>query len=222
MSRSCWIPCYALHGAAAWRCRSRFRVRNGPDVDLYCFSGEMRQLFANLIGNAIDAMAPGRASVAVFPPVSFVGGRHTRYSIVCRGQWLRHDRGHAAADFRAIFYHQGNDGNGAWLVGERRDHRQAQRHGAGGQPCGGSADGKQSGTVFMLFFPEDGIGIPPLSSPTAVTQTVKRGFSSWNQEAGASSISARQRRDGKSWGGCYHPPVKQLPAMNTFPAFAAP
>src|ERR1700684_364601 len=31
----------------------------GPDVDLYCFSGELRQVFANLIGNAIDAMGQG-------------------------------------------------------------------------------------------------------------------------------------------------------------------
>ena len=48
-----------VHGAAAWRCRSRFLARCGPDVDLYCFSGELRQVFANLIGNAIDAMAQG-------------------------------------------------------------------------------------------------------------------------------------------------------------------
>jgi signal transduction histidine kinase len=27
--------------------------------------------------------------------------------------------------------------------------------------------GKRSGTVFMLFFPEDGIGVPPLNSPVA-------------------------------------------------------
>ncbi len=31
----------------------------GPNADLYCFSGELRQLFANLIGNAIDAMSQG-------------------------------------------------------------------------------------------------------------------------------------------------------------------
>ena len=30
-----------------------------PDVELFCFVGEMRQLFANLIGNALDAMTPG-------------------------------------------------------------------------------------------------------------------------------------------------------------------
>ncbi len=30
-----------------------------PDVELFCFAGELRQLFANLIGNALDAMMPG-------------------------------------------------------------------------------------------------------------------------------------------------------------------
>jgi signal transduction histidine kinase len=30
-----------------------------PDVELFCFAGELRQLFANLIGNALDAMTPG-------------------------------------------------------------------------------------------------------------------------------------------------------------------
>ncbi|WP_158749248.1 PAS domain-containing sensor histidine kinase [Acidobacterium sp. S8] len=29
------------------------------DAELFCFAGELRQLFANLIGNALDAMAPG-------------------------------------------------------------------------------------------------------------------------------------------------------------------
>jgi signal transduction histidine kinase len=33
--------------------------RYAPDVQLFCFAGELRQLFANLIGNAIDAMTPG-------------------------------------------------------------------------------------------------------------------------------------------------------------------
>jgi len=29
------------------------------EVELFCFAGELRQLFANLIGNALDAMTPG-------------------------------------------------------------------------------------------------------------------------------------------------------------------
>jgi hypothetical protein len=33
-----------------------------------------------------------------------------------------------------------------------------------------AANGKHSGTVFMLFFPEDGIGSAPLPAPVNTTQ----------------------------------------------------
>jgi signal transduction histidine kinase len=33
------------------------------------------------------------------------------------------------------------------------------------------ANGRQSGTVFMIFFPEDGIGSPPVPAPAATTQS---------------------------------------------------
>ena len=112
----------------------------GPDVDLYCFSGELRQLFANLIGNAIDAMANGGHLWLAVAPIPFLGGRHTRDSAICRGQRLRHDAGNAATDFRAVFYHQGNHRYRPGPVGEQRDYRQAQRHGAGRQPSGRSGE----------------------------------------------------------------------------------
>jgi signal transduction histidine kinase len=36
----------------------------------------------------------------------------------------------------------------------------------------GAADGRKSGTVFMVFFPENGIGVPPMAAPAAATQGV--------------------------------------------------
>jgi nitrogen-specific signal transduction histidine kinase len=30
-----------------------------PSMDLFCFAGELRQVFANLVGNAIDATSDG-------------------------------------------------------------------------------------------------------------------------------------------------------------------
>jgi signal transduction histidine kinase len=36
----------------------------------------------------------------------------------------------------------------------------------------GAADGRPSGTVFMLFFPENGIGTPLVAAPAAATQSV--------------------------------------------------
>ena len=72
--------------------------------------------------------------MAVGSTLAFVGRRHARYSLVRCRQWLRHDAGHASADFRTVFYYQGNDRHWSRLVGEQRDHRQAQCHGAGRQP----------------------------------------------------------------------------------------
>ncbi len=148
-----------LYGAAACALQIEVSRQCGPDVDLYCFSGELRQLFANLIGNAIDAMGQGGHLWLIGPPLAFVGGRHTRYSVVRCRQWLRHDAGNAPADFRTVFYYQGNDRHRPWPVGEQRDYRQAQCHGAGCQPSGRSGEREAAGTVFMLFFPEGGIGV---------------------------------------------------------------
>jgi signal transduction histidine kinase len=35
-----------------------------------------------------------------------------------------------------------------------------------------AVDGRRSGTVFMVFFPENGIGVPPIAAPAAATQAV--------------------------------------------------
>jgi PAS domain S-box-containing protein len=37
----------------------------GLDAELFCFAGELRQLFANLIGNALDAMMPGPGKLSL-------------------------------------------------------------------------------------------------------------------------------------------------------------
>ena len=48
--------------------------------------------------------------------------------------------------------------------------RQAQGHGPGGQPSGGRGEREDIGTVFMLFFPEGGIGAAPMAASIAATQ----------------------------------------------------
>ncbi len=94
-----------------------------------------------------------RASVAVCPPIPFLGGRNTGGSIVCGGQRLRHDAGNAAADFRAVFYHQGNNRHGPWHVGERRNSRQASCHGASRQPRGRRGKRKALRNCVHALFP---------------------------------------------------------------------
>ena len=48
-----------LHQGRVTALRVEVMRRYEPDVSLHCFTGELRQLFANLIGNALDAMMPG-------------------------------------------------------------------------------------------------------------------------------------------------------------------
>jgi PAS domain S-box-containing protein len=143
---------------------------SGPDVDLYCFSGELRQVFANLIGNAIDAMGQGgRLWLIVRRSRSWVNGTPgIRLFVADNGC------GMTEATRRRIFEpffttkETTGTGLGLWVSSEiiaKHNATVRVRSRAAEAAAGG-------GTVFMLFFPEDGIGIPPLSSPTAITQTV--------------------------------------------------
>jgi PAS domain S-box-containing protein len=142
--------------------------KQGPDVDLYCFSGELRQLFANLIGNSIDALSPGgHLWLSVRRSRSWVDGT-PGFRLVVADNGCGMNRATRLRIFEPFFTTKETTGTGLglWVSGEiiakhNATVRVASRPGA----CG-----KQSGTVFMLFFPEGGIGIPPLTSAAATTQ----------------------------------------------------
>jgi signal transduction histidine kinase len=61
-------------------------------------------------------------------------------------------------------------GLGLWVSGEIISKHNATVRVVSRPACAG--EGKQSGSVFMLFFPENGIGTPPVPVPAAATQTV--------------------------------------------------
>src|SRR3984885_7844530 len=144
---------------------------SGPDVDLFCFSGELRQVFANLIGNAIDAMAQGgHLWLSVRRSRSWVTGTPgIRLFVSDNGC------GMTAATRRRIFEpffttkESTGTGLGLWVSGEiLAKHRATVRVAS---RAAEDANGRGSGTVFMLFFPEDGIGAPPVPAPAETTQT---------------------------------------------------
>jgi PAS domain S-box-containing protein len=142
----------------------------GPDVELYCFSGELRQIFANLIGNAVDAMATGgRLSLSVRRSRSWVDGAPgIRLFVADNGC------GMTAATRQRIFEpffttkETTGTGLGLWVSGEIIFKHNATVRVVSRTAC----DGRPSGTVFMLFFPENGIGTPPVPDPAAATQSV--------------------------------------------------
>ncbi len=123
------------------------------DVGLFCFSGEMRQLFANLIGNAFDAMPShgGRLVVEARRSRSWSDPSVEGVRVVVADTGC----GMTAATRRRIFEpffttkEATGTGLGLWVSAEiiakhrgrvRVRSRSAQEHG-------------KSGTVFMVFLP---------------------------------------------------------------------
>jgi signal transduction histidine kinase len=146
-------------------------LRVGPDLDLYCFSGEMRQLLANLIGNAIDAMAHGgRLWLAARRSRSWVDGTPgIRLFVADNGCGMTPAT--RVRIFEPFFTTKETTGTGLglWVSSEIIAKHNATVRVASRAAEG--ANGKQSGTVFMLFFPEDGIGSAPLPASLASTQS---------------------------------------------------
>ncbi len=147
--------------------------RYGPDVELYCFSGELRQLFANLIANSLDALGEGgRLCLRV---------RHSR-SWVDASQGIRifvadNGYGMSLATRKRIFEpffttkEATGTGLGLWVSdGIIQKHHGTVR--VSSRSCDEpTRNGRSSGTVFMIFLPENGVGPPEPHSQVAVAQS---------------------------------------------------
>jgi PAS domain S-box-containing protein len=125
-----------------------------PTMDLYCFAGEVRQVFANLVGNAIDATsAGGRLVVRARRSRNweFPGLRGVRITVADTGYGM--EDGVRDRVFEAFFTTKENTGTGLglWVSHEIiLKHRGIihVRSKAGGP-------GAPSGTVFQIFLPDD-------------------------------------------------------------------
>jgi signal transduction histidine kinase len=132
----------------------RVEKQYDPEMALYCFAGEIRQVFANLIGNAIDSMPDGgrllvRARRTTDPRNPERAG--VRFTVADTGCGIAPTaRKHI---FEAFFTTKEVTGTGLglWVSSEIIDKhegsirvRSRQR-----QPGGGG-----SGTVFALFLPD--------------------------------------------------------------------
>jgi signal transduction histidine kinase len=145
---------------------------SGPDLDLYCFSGELRQLFANLIGNAIDAMTPGgHLRLSLRRSRSWEDGTPgIRLFVADDGCGMT--RATRQRIFEPFFTTKETTGTGLglWVSSEI-----IAKHNGTVRVASRSAireNDKGSGTVFMLFFPENGIGAPSVSSDALATQNI--------------------------------------------------
>lgn len=121
--------------------------------ELFCFAGEMRQLFANLVGNAVDAMQMGgRLTVAVRRSRSWRDPAIEGVRIFVADTGSGMDASVRKHIFEAFFTTKEVTGTGLglWVSAEI-----IEKH--DGVVCVRSrtaSSGKSPGTVFMLFFPE--------------------------------------------------------------------
>lgn len=124
------------------------------EMDLYCFAGEVRQVFAVLVGNAIDATTGGgRLVVRARPSHSweFPGVSGVRFTVADTGDGM--NKAVRERVFEAFFTTKEDTGTGLglWVSHEIiLKHRGVVhvRSRAGG-------NGKPSGTVFQIFLPDN-------------------------------------------------------------------
>lgn len=122
------------------------------DLPLFCFAGELRQLFANLIGNALDAMtAEGGRLVVRARRAKQKGAEGIRVSVADNGCGITPEaRRHI---FEPFFTTKESTGTGLGLwVSEQiiRKHHGAVR-------VRSRSRGPRTGTVFSVFFPATGL-----------------------------------------------------------------
>jgi len=150
----------ALHQLRLGSARITVERELDPTVALFGFSGELRQLFANLIGNAIDAMVGGGRLIV---RARYGTGRSLR-GVWCDGVRVTvSDTGMGMSEEtqRRLFepFYTTKDatgtGLGLWVSDEIiRKHSGTARV--------KSRQGDHSGTTFAIFFPKDGLnGVRP-------------------------------------------------------------
>jgi signal transduction histidine kinase len=131
-------------------------VEKGYDANtsLYCFAGELRQVFANLIGNAIDAMpAGGRLVLRARRSRDWSNPSRLgmRFQVADTGSGMTPEvRKHIFEPFFTTKEVTGT-GLGLWVSSEIVvKHKGSMRVRSHSEKLGGS-----SGTIFELFFPDE-------------------------------------------------------------------
>ncbi|MGC2164107.1 MAG: ATP-binding protein [Silvibacterium sp.] len=144
----------ALHHGRVAALQVEVCRRYAPDIKLFCFAGELRQLFANLIGNAMDAMTPagGRLFLRVRYARSLTQPEESgvRVTVADTGSGMsREVQRHIFEPFFTTKEATGT-GLGLWvseeIIGKHKGVIRLRSR-------SGAEKGNPSGTVFTVFFP---------------------------------------------------------------------
>ena len=133
-----------------------------PDLPLFCFAGELRQLFANLVTNALDAMTPGGGRLIVRARAARQSGAEgVRVTVADTGCGIPPEaRRHIFEPFFTTKEATGT-GLGLWVSDQIiRKHQGTVR-------IWSRASGDATGTVFSVFLPASGVETEPAEMESA-------------------------------------------------------
>lgn len=163
-----------LHQRRATALQIEISRRYRSEIELFCYSGEMRQLFNNLVANAIDAMTPdgGRLILRVREAHSLTepGRRGVRVTVADTGSGMTDEvKRHIFEPFFTTKEDTGT-GLGLWVSTEiLSKHRGSVSIRSRARESAGRA----GWTVFSLFFPSDLERVLHQSSETGQERTAK-------------------------------------------------
>jgi signal transduction histidine kinase/HAMP domain-containing protein len=125
-----------------------------PEMDLFCFAGEIRQVFANLVGNAIDAVGPGgRLAMRARRSRNWKDPAQTGVRFVVADNGMGMEPAVRERVFEAFFTTKEATGTGLglWVSYEIVMKHRGMIH----VRSRSAHERKASGTVFQLFIPDD-------------------------------------------------------------------
>jgi signal transduction histidine kinase len=134
--------------------------RYDAELDIFCYAGELRQVFANLVGNAIDASSPhGRLTLRARPSRNWKNPTEQGIRFIVADNGSGMDPAIRERIFEAFFTTKELTGTGLglWVSQEIVEKHRGLIH---VRSRTASAD-RHSGTIFQIFIPDD----PNLTAP---------------------------------------------------------
>jgi PAS domain S-box-containing protein len=160
-----------LHSGRVHTLRVEVTRRYSDEIDLFCLSGALRQVFANLITNALDALnGGGQLLIRAGRSHCWKDGRSgVRIVVADTGTGMPPEvRTRIFEPFYTTKLATGT-GLGLWVTQDIMDKHQGTI--AVRSRCE-NPEKRGSGTVFMLFFPDHGVGRPAAEAGEQPAATV--------------------------------------------------
>lgn len=144
----------ALHAARIQGANIRVERKLDPDAELFGFTGELRQVLANLVGNAADAMPKGGSLHVRLSRCKAAGKQGISVVVADTGTGMSPEvRRRIFEPFYTTKEATGT-GLGLWISDEIITKHRGKMF---VRSCQAKVHGDVSGTVFRIFFPADGL-----------------------------------------------------------------